>query len=265
MKSINTRSKGIFLAACVLSMIVLLLSPTGMLAKDKNVYLNGGIVQTNPEKKRITLVFTAADKCDGAVPIMQTLKRHHIKGAFFLTGHFFRLFPDVVQQLVDEGHYVGSHSYGHLLYFPWGEPNNMSVSQQEFRDDMDKSYDELGKYGITKKSNPYFIPPYEHYNQTVSDWAKEMGLQVINYTSGTASAADYTTPDMKNYRSSDSIYTTIMEKEERDGLNGFLLIFHMGTVDARTDKFYNMHLDKLIRTLRKKGYKFVPLKKAIER
>lgn len=232
--------------------------------KDKNVYYNGGIVQTNPQKKRLTLVFTAADKCDGAGPILQTLKRHHIQGAFFLTGHFFRKFPDVVKQLVDAGHYVGSHSYDHLLYFPWGEPDNMSVTEEEFRQDILKSYDALGAYGITMQSNPYFLPPYEHYNQTVSDWAKNMGLQLINYTSGTASAADYTTPDMKNYRSSDSIYTTIMDKEKADGLNGFLLIFHMGTVDARTDKFYNSHLDKLICALRQKGYKFVPLRKAIE-
>ena len=70
---------------------------------------------------------------------------------------------------------------------------------------------------------------------------------------------------MKNYRSSDSIYNTIIDKEEKDGLNGFLLIFHMGTVSERTDKFYAKHLPKLIKDLRKRGYKFTPLKEAIEK
>ena len=61
-------------------------------AEDKNVYYQGGIVRTDPNQKRITLVFTAADKCDGAEPIMKTLRKNHIQGAFFLTGHFFHLF-----------------------------------------------------------------------------------------------------------------------------------------------------------------------------
>lgn len=247
---------------CVL-LCVVFCSVGSALSRDRNVYRDGGIVQTDPGKKRITLVFTAADRCDGAKPILQTLAHRRVPGAFFLTGHFFRLYPDVVQQLVDAGHYVGSHSYAHLLYFPWGEPDNMSVSQEEFQRDMLQSYEQLAQYGITPKSNPYFIPPYEHYNQQVSDWAREMGLQVVNYTPGTASAADYTTPDMPNYRSSDSIYTTIMDYERQHGLNGFLLIFHMGTSDARTDKFYATHLDRLICELRRLGYEFVPLKKAI--
>ncbi|MBR4528106.1 MAG: hypothetical protein IKO71_06585, partial [Bacteroidaceae bacterium] len=38
-------------------------------AEDNNVYYQGGIIRTDPNQKRITLVFTAADKCDGAEPI----------------------------------------------------------------------------------------------------------------------------------------------------------------------------------------------------
>ena len=29
-----------------------------------------------------------------------------------------------------------------------------------------------------------FLPPYEWYNQTISNWAKELGLTLINYTPG---------------------------------------------------------------------------------
>ena len=67
-------------------------------AEDNNVYYQGGIIRTDPNQKQITLVFTAADKCDGAEPIMKTLRKNHIQGAFFLTGHFFHRFPDVVRK-----------------------------------------------------------------------------------------------------------------------------------------------------------------------
>lgn len=44
---------------------------------DKNVYVDGGIIRTDPSKKQITLVFTAADKADGADAIISTLKAWH--------------------------------------------------------------------------------------------------------------------------------------------------------------------------------------------
>ena len=91
-----------------------------------------------------------------------------------------------------------------------------------------------------------------------------MGIQVVNYTPGTMSNADYTTPDMKNYRSSKFIYDNIMKIEKEKGLNGYLMLIHFGTDDRRIDKFYNGYLDKMIKTLKRKGYSFVPLREAVE-
>ena len=83
---------------------------------DNNIYQDGGIIRTDPSVKHIDFVFTAADKADGAERIISTLRKYNIKGGFFFTGEFFEMYPDVVRRLVAEGHYVGSHSYGHLLY-----------------------------------------------------------------------------------------------------------------------------------------------------
>lgn len=231
--------------------------------QDKNIYVDGGITRTDPSKKQLTLVFTAADKADGANAIIKTLKKHGIQGGFFFTGEFFELYPEVVKRLLDEKHYVGSHSYGHLLYMPWGNRDSLLVTRQEFEADMVKSYEALRKAGIEYKDAPVFIPPYEYYNKEISAWTKGMGLQVINYTPGTMTNADYTTPDMKNYRSSKFIYDKIMEVEKREGLNGHLMLIHFGTDDRRTDKFYNGYLDKMIKTLKRKGYDFVPLREAL--
>ena len=228
----------------------------------RNVYVKGGIERTDPDKKQITLVFTAADKADGADVIISTLKKHNIKGGFFFTGEFFELFPNVVKRLLDEGHYVGSHSYGHLLYMPWEDPNKLLVTKEEFVADIQKNYAQLNAAGIKTEEATLFIPPYEYYNQQISEWCKEMGIQLMNYTPGTLTNADYTTPDMgEKYRSSKTIFNRIMEVEKNEGLNGHIMLIHLGTHPDRTDKFYNQ-LDKLIKALTKKGYTFTGVREA---
>ena len=73
----------------------------------------------------------------------------------------------------------------------------------------------------------------------------------------------YTTPDMKNYKSSKEILNRVMEVEKKEGLNGHLILVHFGTDNLRTDKFYKKPLTQLIRNLQNKGYKFVPLLEAL--
>jgi peptidoglycan/xylan/chitin deacetylase (PgdA/CDA1 family) len=132
------------------------------------------------------------------------------------------------------------------------------VDHTAFTSDLTKSYRELQKWGIDENHAKYFLPPYEWYNDTIAEWTREMGLQLINYSPGTLSNADYTTPDMRNYRSSDTIFESIKNYEEThaEGLNGFILLLHIGTGPDRTDKFYK-RLPELTAWLRSKKYAMV--------
>ena len=60
---------------------------------------------------------------------------------------------------------------------------------------------------------------------------------------------------MKNYVSSEAILQSIKDYEAKDpaGLNGFILLLHVGVSPERTDKFYN-RLDELLDWLKSKGY-----------
>ena len=92
-----------------------------------------------------------------------------------------------------------------------------------------------------------------------------MGLQLINYTPGTLSHADYTTTKDKNYRSSETIYNSIIdyERSKPAGLNGFILLMHIGAGPNRTDKFYS-RLPALIKYLKQKGYQFQTVDKLLK-
>jgi hypothetical protein len=60
---------------------------------------------------------------------------------------------------------------------------------------------------------------------------------------------------MKNYRSSETIINDIkaFEKKDQHGLNGCIMLIHLGTAPERTDKFYN-RLGDLLSFLKRKGY-----------
>jgi len=205
------------------------------------------------------LVFTGDEFADGGNFIAETLKREKIKSSFFLTGRFYRNdeFKKIIKQLKKEGHYLGAHSNEHLLYCDWEKRDSLLVTEQQFKTDLNANYAEMRKYGVTKNQAAYFLPPYEWYNDTIAAWTKESGFQLINFTPGTRSTADYTTTDMKHYRSSEEIYSSIIncERLKPAGLNGFILLIHIGTDPGRTDKFYHK-LPQLIKYLKTKGYQF---------
>jgi len=115
----------------------------------------------------------------------------------------------------------------------------------------------MARLGIDVNKSKYFLPPYEWYNDTIAAWTKKLGLQLINYTPGTLSHADYTTEEDKNYRSCEIIYNSIIKHEQTRpaGLNGFILLMHVGAGVKRKDKFF-IHLPELIKDLKQKGYQF---------
>jgi peptidoglycan/xylan/chitin deacetylase (PgdA/CDA1 family) len=157
-----------------------------------------------------------------------------------------------------DGHYLGAHSDKHLLYASWDHRDSLLISKHDFVEDLQNNYKEMARFGIYASDASYFLPPYEWYNETISKWTRELGLTLINFTPGTGSNADYTTPDMGNrYVSSDTIYQRILnyERDSKNGLNGFILLFHIGTHPNRTDKFY-FKLEDLIIELYRRGYRF---------
>lgn len=231
---------------------------------DRNLYIHGGIVRTDTTQKTICLLFTAHDYADGTEPILAHLKRAHIQASFFFTGKFMTAFPKQVKRIQAEGHYVGSHGFEHLLYCDWTNRDSTLISKQDFIKDLTQSYQTMAAWGIRKEDAPFFEPPFEWYNTEVATWAKEFGLQIIQFTGGNYSNADYTTPDMKSYKSSQEILERILAVERTQSLNGALLLFHLGTSPLRTDKFYARNLSTLIDLLQHKGYVFTTLQQAIK-
>ncbi len=223
----------------------------------------GGIIRGDTAKKNIALVFTADEFGEGGAAVSEALHTENIKASFFLTGRFYRnpSFRLLIKKLKRHGHYLGGHSDMHLLYCDWSKRDSLLVTKQAFEKDINDNYQAMAVHGIKKKDALYFMPPYEWYNDTIAAWTKELGLQLVNFSPSTGSNADYTYPELPNYKSSETIFNQIVSYETKSssGLNGFILLVHLGTDPRRTDKFYDK-LKPLIRQLKGKGYQFQTIK-----
>lgn len=126
---------------------------------------------------------------------------------------------------------------------------------------MDENYRKMQDWGIGQEKARYYMPSYEWYNDSIRNWTEEKGLKLINFTPGLRTATDYTYPEMgeSRYWTSRRILDQVVDFEQnnRTGLNGFIILIHLGTDPRRPDhdKFYDL-LPEMMEYLMGKGYEF---------
>ncbi|ASZ10095.1 glycoside hydrolase family 9 protein [Chitinophaga pendula] len=228
---------------------------------DRTTVDHGAIVRGDTCRKKLALVFTADEQTDGAGYIRNTLRRLKVKASFFFTGRTYRqsAFASHVRHLLSDGHYLGPHSDQHLLYCDWQQRDSLLITRQQFDTDLRACQDVMHRLGIPPPG--YFLPPYEWHNDTIAAWTRASGLQLVNQTARIGSAADYTWPEMgARYKSCDTIMERIQryERSSAAGLNGAILLLHLGTDPRRSDKCYHK-LEYLIGYLRQAGYELVTI------
>ena len=221
--------------------------------------VEGGVTRGDESKKQLALIFTGGDYGEGTGHVLDTLAEHRIKASFFFTGDFLRKprHQDYLKRIVGDGHYLGPHSDSHPLYCPWEDREKTLVRKEFFKSDLQKNIDDLRAYGALPKDElVYFIPPYEWYNADQSRWAKEMGVLLFNFTPGSGSNRDWAPEGHKSFVPSQKIKDDILayEKKDEHGLNGFLLLLHVGS--ERKDKTFLL-LGDLLTELKARGYTFV--------
>ncbi|HQQ95826.1 MAG TPA: glycoside hydrolase family 9 protein [Cyclobacteriaceae bacterium] len=218
----------------------------------------GAIVRGDTTQRKLAIVFTGDSFADGSSSIIKALKDHNARATFFLTGNFYKRpeFRQVIHSLKAGRHQLGPHSDKHLLYADWSRRDSVLVTREQFQDDLAGNLTAMKGYGLAP--GDFFLPSFEWYNGLISAWTHDSGMQLINYTAGTLSHADYTGESDHNFRSSQEILNSVYayESGHESGLNGFILLMHIGAGPGRKDKLYD-RLPELLSYLRSKGYDLV--------
>ena len=92
---------------------------------------------------------------DGPTPevtpwVLDCLKEYNARGTFFCLGRNVDKYPEIYNQILDEGHAVGNHTYSHL--------KGWKTTDMEYMDDI-----QLASHNIESQ---LFRPPYGRFRQT---------------------------------------------------------------------------------------------------
>lgn len=228
----------------------------------------GAVVRGPRDAKRLALVFTGGSFGEGTGHILDVLAAEQVKASFFFTGDYLAAAKHraLVRRMIREGHLVGPHSHAHLLYCDWSRRDRTLVSREQFREDIGQNVHNLLALGVPVEQTRWFIPPYEWYNQEVAGWAAEMGLVLFNFTPGMRSNTDYMPDSHPRFVPSKAILESILRQADTapDGLNGYLLLLHVGAGPERTDKMHVL-IGPLITALRERGYSFARVDELLTR
>ena len=159
-----------------------------------------------PDEKVIYLTFDEGLDNTQAEKNMDTLKKHNIKGTFFVTKGFIEANTDIVKRMVNEGHVVGNHTYNHPNMAQTAAENpeqfikELAVTEDTFKELIGTEMDKVLRF------------PEGTFNECAMDYANQMGYKSIFWSFAYKDwAAEWNTKEyalewMKNYSHQGAIY-----------------------------------------------------------
>jgi len=193
------------------------------------------ICRADIKEKKIAITFDDGPLEQYTPQMLQILKTYNVKATFFCIGKNAAVNKDLLKQVHQQGHIIGSHSYMHGYWFDLLSAKNM-LRELEQMHQLVK--DELG---IEMK---WFRPPYGVTTPNLKKAVDTMNYKAIGW----------------NVRSMDTIAkneTVLLQKLHRSLKPGNIFLFH--DTAAITVKI----LTEFIEQVQRAGYEIVPLEKLI--
>jgi peptidoglycan-N-acetylmuramic acid deacetylase len=125
----------------------------------------------NTEQKELYLTFDEGYENGYTNDILDTLKKHQVKAAFFVVEHYIKSNPEIIKRMVDEGHLVCNHSAHH--------PSMAKVTDLEkFKKELGE-VDELFKEITGKEMPKYFRPPMGRFSELSMHYTKDLNYKTV--------------------------------------------------------------------------------------
>jgi polysaccharide deacetylase family sporulation protein PdaB len=188
------------------------------------------IYSVQREDKKIAISFDCAWGVDYTDKLLEIMQIENVKCTFFMVEFWTEKHPDYVKKIFDAGHEIGTHSATH--------PYMSKLDKTAIIRELTSSSQAIEN--ITGKKVDVFRPPYGDYDDLLIDTAFELGLYTIQW--------DVDSLDWKDL-SANEITKRVTSKVK----NGSIVLFHnQGLHTAES-------LLEIIKTLKNKGYEFVPI------
>jgi len=116
--------------------------------------------QTSVDNKKVALTFDDGPHPENTLKALQLLAKYDMKATFFMLGSRIDFYPDLVQEVFDQGHEIGNHT--------WNHKQLTKVSDKDIKEEIDSVNQRLE--GIIGESATVFRPPYGATNNHVESF-----------------------------------------------------------------------------------------------
>ncbi len=192
----------------------------------------GALYMGEDGDKTVYLTFDAGYSNENLEKILDILKKHNIKGAFFILPGIIQNSPKTVLRMANEGHLVCNHSTTH------GDMSKISTVEAFEKEltGVEAQYKEL----TGKDMEKFFRPPQGAFSENTLKFCKELGYTPVFWS---FAYADW---DNQNQMSPKKA-TEIVLKRAHDGM---VMLLHP------TSKTNAEILEPVILSLQERGYSF---------
>lgn len=194
---------------------------------------NNGIAMGNSNDKYIYLTFDEGYEAGYTPKILELLKNNDVKATFFITAHFVNTQPELVKQIIDEGHIVGNHTVNHK--------SMPTLSEEEIKKEVMELHTVIyQKFGYDMK---YIRPPKGEFSEKSIISTNNLGYKTVMWS---FAYEDWNEDKQPNEESS--------KKKIIENLhNGEIMLLH-GNSKTNTNI-----LDSVIKEAKNMGYEFKSL------
>ncbi|WP_100374481.1 polysaccharide deacetylase family sporulation protein PdaB [Bacillus sp. FJAT-45037] len=183
------------------------------------------------DDNRIALTFNISWGEKQVTPILNVLSQKKVDQAtFFLSASWAERYPDLVKQIKEEGHLIGSHGYQYKSYTSWED--------EKVRKDLIRSQQILTE--LTGDKPSLLRPPNGAFDKRILALADKQNYSIVHWS---VDSLDYQNPGV------DVIVNNVMEKTS----SGDILLFHASDSVKQTDKALPIIIDQL----HSKGFSFI--------
>lgn len=194
-------------------------------------YVNKNYTDSSRDKV-IYLTFDAGYSNENLESILKTLKEENVNAAFFILSNVIIESPNLVKQMVNDGHFVCNHTSKHI-----------DISKAKSNDEIFNEINKLESlyYDLTgEEMKKYFRPPEGRFNEQSLKYINELGYKTVFWS---FAYADW---DNENQPSAEYAKQKIFANLH----NGEIMLLHP------TSKTNAEILKSVIIELKNQGYRF---------
>lgn len=193
----------------------------------------------NNKAKVIALTFDDGPSSETTPKVLDILKREQIKATFFVVGKTVKNHPQLLKQIVADGHAIGNHTWNHDYhqYSPSAAAQELETTAQFI-------------HQLTGVKTALFRPPAGILNNGLVDYAHQNKYAVIMWSA-----------DSKDWQSRRITVPQLIDNALAGAQPGGIILLHDGGGDrSKTVEA----LPKLITELKQRGYQFVTVPELLD-